>query len=124
MDKQTQRLLDILVKACGDTGASKILEVADLIAAFPTKYRPTPECIQSTIKYLADLEMVDVRHSDDQHVAIAILPRGRIYKEERSLQKETKRIGNGILALIIFGSFLAAFAASLLANVVVNSFWN
>ena len=120
LDKQTKRFLDILVRMCGDNGEYKILEINDLIDAFPKRNRVTCEFIRATAKFLADLEMIDVRHSDEAVLAVAILPKGRIYKEERALDKDTRKIKRGLLGLIIFGSFLAAFVASLLANVVVQ----
>ncbi|MCL2587711.1 MAG: hypothetical protein FWE31_05800 [Firmicutes bacterium] len=121
MDKQTRKLLDILAKNCGDNGEYKILEITEIIEAFPKKSRPTIGFISTTTKFLSDLEMIDIRHSDESHLAVSILPKGRIYKEERQLAADAKKWQKGLLGLIIFGSFLAAFVASLLAGVVVSS---
>jgi len=123
LDKQTKRLLGLLVKMCGDNGEYKILEIPELIDALPGKARITPEFIQTTSKFLADMELIDIRHSDENNLAVAVLPRGRIYKEDQKLAAQSKRYNRGLLGLIVFGSFLAAFIASLLANVIVNSLW-
>jgi len=120
IDRQTARLLDILVRTCGEGGEFKILEIADLVSAFPKKKPVTREFVTVTAKFLADMQMIDIRHSDEEHMAIAILPRGRIYKEERRLQTDAHKFNRGMLTLVVAGSFMAAFIASLLAGLVVH----
>ena len=105
-------------------GEYKILEITEITAKFPKKSKVGVDFVHSTSKFLSDMEMIDVRHSDEDVVAVAILPRGRIYKEEQRLQRVAPRkIGKGLIALIILGTLLTAVAGTVVAHLIIEHFF-
>ena len=119
LDKRTHKLLDVILQACGDDGAYKIVEIHDLINGMLPKYKVDTEILAQMIKFLVATELIDIKYNDDSVYCIGILPKGRIYEEAKVETRQSKAIGKGLTLLIIIGSFIAAFAGAVVANIIL-----
>jgi len=118
LDKRSFKLLDSLLKICGEDGSYKIIEYADISRAMLPRYRVDNENISQIVKFLAAAELIDVKYTDESVICVTILPKGRIYEEERSTQKQNKVLGKGMVFLIIFGSFLAGILGAIVGGIL------
>jgi len=121
LDKRTTKLLDVILRICGDDGAYKIIEIHDLIKGMLPKFKIDAENLTHMLKFLGDLGMLDIKYSDEQVHCIAILPKGRVYEEAKLEKKTNKAIGKGLAFFIVFGSFVAAMLGAFLANIILYS---
>ncbi|MCL2756224.1 MAG: hypothetical protein FWE45_04215 [Firmicutes bacterium] len=118
LDKRSYKLLDSLLHICGEDGSYKIIEYADIARAVLPRYKIDNENILQIIKFLAAAELVDVKYTDESVVCVAILPKGRIYEEERMARNQNKVMGKGMAFLIIFGSFFAAIIGAIVGGLL------
>jgi len=120
LDKRSKRLLNEIVRICGEDGAYKIIEKADLKNAMQPKYKVDGEMLEQMIKFLLATDMIDIKHDDENVYCIAIMPKGRIYEEQEQKTRENKVIGKGLAFFIIFGSFLASIVGAVIASVILH----
>ena len=118
LDKRSFKLLDVILKICGEDGSYKIIEFADISRAMLPRYKIDNENILQIIKFLAAAELIDIKYTDENVICVAILPKGRIYEEERSTQKQNKILGKGMVFFIIFGSFLAGILGAIIGGLI------
>jgi len=119
LDKRSKFMLEVILKLCGEDGAYKIIEVAELERGMMSKYKISSDEISHMMKFLSATEMIDVKHSDDNVYCLTVLPRGRVYEEEQQQVVQNKTISKGMAFLIIFGSFLAAIVGAVIASVII-----
>ena len=120
LDKRTAKLLDVLLRICGEDGAYKIIEIADLQREVTRKFKLDHENIIHIIKFLSATEMIDIKYTDDKVVCVAILPKGRIYEEEQLSRRDNRAISKGLAFMIVMGSFFAAIVGAVVASVIMN----
>ena len=119
LDKRTRKLLDLILRVCGEDGSYKIIEIHDLIKGMLPKYKIDSEIFGQMMKFLVGMELIDIKYTDESVTCVAILPKGRIYEESKAEKRHNRAIGKGIAILIIVGSFLAAMAGAFLANILL-----
>ena len=119
LDKRTKRLLDALLQICGEDGTYKIVEIIDMLRVM-SRYKMDAEVLGQCLRFLADAEMIDIKHADDAVYAIAILPKGRVHEETEGRKRNNAVLGRGLVFLIVFGSFLAAIVGAVVGGVLVG----
>jgi len=120
LDKRCKRLLDAVIRICGEDGAYKIIEKNDLRNEMLPRYKIDIEMLEQMIKFLVATDMIDIKHDDENVYCIAILPKGRVYEEQQQKTKENRVIGKGLAFFIIFGSFLASIVGAAVASVIIH----
>jgi len=117
LDKRTARLLIHLTRICED-GAFKVVEVGEMARAVSRK--ANLETIRPILKFLADSEMIDIKYSDESKYSLSVLPKGRVYVETQDSKKVDVTLSRRMIVAAIAGSFIAAFAGALLANIILK----
>ena len=120
LDKRTQKLLNHVLSLCGEDGTYKVLEISDLISGLAPRFKVDKEGLEQMMQYLYASQMIDVKYTDENVYCIMVLPKGRIYEEEKLAASKTKAIGKGLAFLIIFGSFLAAIIGAVVGGLIIN----
>ena len=115
LDKQTVKLLKYLVPICED-GSFKVIETTDMAKSVSRK--TAPESVMPMLKFLQDYEMVDIKYSDETKICLSVLPKGRVYVETQSNKRAGITLSRRMITIAITGSFIAAFAGALLANII------
>ena len=110
------------MSTCGEDGAYKIIENEDLRKGLAPRFKVDDEMVSQMVKFLAAGDLIDIKYSDDKVHCIAILPKGRIFEEEKARQIESRTLGKGIAFLIITGSFFAAIIGAVIGGVIVALF--
>jgi len=119
LDKRTAKLLEVILKLCGDDGAYKIIEIHDLVKGMLPRFKLDAEMLDQMMKFLLGMEMIDKKYSDESVYCIAILPKGRIYEEAKAEKRSVRTMTKGLALMIIFGSFIAAMLGAFLANILL-----
>jgi hypothetical protein len=109
LDKRTVKLLENLIKICGD-GSYKIIEIEDLIKGMAPRYKLDAEAIAQIISFLSDAGMIDIKYSDDKVHCVAVLPKGRVFEESQGSSSPHAVASNRKLAIL---TVIAAFAGAL-----------
>ena len=116
LDKRSKKLLDVLLKKCGEDGAYKILEIEDIQRA--VRLKMDSEGLDHAMKFLAVQEMIDVKYNDEKVYCIAILPKGRLYEETRVNEKRGSKMSRLVVLVIVASAFVGAFLGTALANII------
>jgi hypothetical protein len=119
LDKTTAIVLNTINDQCKDNSYI-VLKNEDITPGIPRKKRLDDEGVKETIDYLAEREYIKLKYSDEATYCLTILPKGRLYNEDRKEQKfrlkqENKR-NNGFLIKIAFISAVFAFLGAMFAN--------
>ena len=122
LDKRSRRMLDVLLRLCGEDGAYKILDASELRDGMSPRFRIDNDNIRHILKFLSDAELIDIKHSDETEYCVAILPKGRIFEEAQARKSRDKSISKGMVTLIILGSFIAAVVGAAVAGVILSLF--
>lgn len=117
LDKRSIKLLTYLTVVCED-GNFKVIERQDLAKAVSKK--ADSETVQSIVKFLQDNDMIDKKYSDETKYCLAVFPKGRVYIETLRDKKQEVVISRRLARFIIVGSFLAALAGVLIANILMK----
>ena len=121
LDKRSKSALRYFVQECNE-GGYKILEVDDILAALPKKYKADEEVVSQIVKYLENGEYISVKYADKQQYCICPLPFGRQFIENiDQTEKNNKKTLFGTIknALILFiSSFLGAFLGTFMFYVL------
>ena len=108
LDKRSTRLLDVLLTLVGGDGSYKVIEKTEIIAGMGTRWKIDAAGLDHMLIFLSTQEMIDVKHSDETDVAVAILPKGRVHEETAIVESAGRGISKKIAWLIILGTFVAA----------------
>ena len=117
LDKRSAKLMSILTVICAD-GSYKIIEIGELIKAMLPRFTIDAQELMRIIQFLCGNEMIDVKYSDENVHCIAVLPKGRVYEESRSVQKRGTKIGRFWWVFLIAACFIASFVGAVLARFV------
>ncbi|MCL2846348.1 MAG: hypothetical protein FWE38_01530 [Firmicutes bacterium] len=120
LDKRSRRLMDLLLHMCGEDGAYKILEICDLQNGM--KQKMDIENLGHIMKFLAAMELVDIKYSDDKVYCIAILPKGRLHEETIVSKKHEGVVNRRLAFLIVLGSFIGAVLGAAFSEVIRSLF--
>jgi len=117
LDKRSYRLLESLIEICGEDESYKIIEFTELAKGMLPR-KMDNEGILQIVKFLAAADLIDIKYTDETVICISILPKGRLYEEERATRKQNKALGKGMAFLIIFGSFLAGIVGAIVGGIL------
>lgn len=117
LDKRSIKLLTYLTVVCED-GNFKVIERQDLAKAVSKK--ADSETVRSIVQFLQDNDMIDKKYSDETKYCLAVFPKGRVYIETLRDKKQEVVISRRLARFIIVGSFLAALAGVLIANILMK----
>ncbi len=121
LDKQTNILLNYFNESSQD-GAYKVLEKNEMINSFPKKYKVDDDSLKSMIEHLEERNYINVKYSDDKVYCLAVLPKGRLFKEKMlELKKEQAKYNKLIIttmSLSCVAAFVGAFCAMILYNIL------
>lgn len=111
-------MLANLLRICAD-GSYKIIEIRELEKAMLPRYGTDAHGVGQIITFLASNELIDVKYNDENVYCIAVLPKARIYEENRQQErKQQKPIKWWMYALFFGGCFAAAFLGAFVTRFI------
>lgn len=119
LDKRSARLLDVILDLCGQDGAYKILEIPEMQNGMLPRFKIDIEVLSQILKFLAAADMIDIKYNDENVYCVAVLPKGRLFEEERQRARDNRVLGRGMAVIIIMGSFFAAIIGAVIGGVLV-----
>lgn len=124
LDKVTSNVLNAINENCKDN-SYVIIKSSDINMYLSQKKQLDNESIKETVDYLAEREYIKLKYSDEETYCLTMLPKGRLFSEDRKeqkrrLKKENKR-NNIFLLKISLVSGIFAFLGALLANIIIGS---
>lgn len=117
LDKRTTKLMDGLLQICGEDGAYKIIEIAEMQRILQ-KYKVGTDELNHMLRFLSAGDMIDIKHVDETVYCLAILPKGRIHEEAQARKEQNRVLGKGMVFLLVFGSFLAAVVGAVIGGIL------
>ena len=120
LDKRTKKLLDVILRICGDDGAYKIIEIDEIVKGMSPRFKIESEGLAQIFKFMIAMELIDIKYNDENVYCLAVLPKARIYEEHKIEKKKEKAIGKTLVTVMIFGSFFAAMVGSMLAHILLT----
>ena len=117
LDKRTVKLLKNLAHICED-GTFKVIDIPDMAKVISKK--ADADTIRPILKFLADDALIDIKYSDENKYCLSVLPKGRVFVETQDSNKIDVTLSRRMIAAAIAGSFFAAFAGALLANIILK----
>lgn len=115
LDKRTKTLLDIINKECANTGY-KVLEINDLVLAFPSWFGMDKEGVIDCINTLSEKEYISVKYLDELEVCLSPLSKGRLDFENRIDEQIEKR---GYERKYFLFAFLGSMVGGIIAGLII-----
>ena len=117
LDRKTDIILNILSNS--SNGDYKVLEIAYIIERLPQKYASTTyDEISNILKYLKDLEYIDIKYFDESEVCFVVLPKSKIYEENLLEDKKLNRKIALVLLMSGIVSGVCGFCGAFLSHIL------
>jgi hypothetical protein len=113
LDKRTSALMSMINEECNE-GSFKVLEIEDIIASLPKRYKLDRVNLKQMMDFLVERDFLEVKYYDDNEYCLSPMPKGRLYHEQAREEKKIKARQREFIIYTIMGSFFAAFAGALL----------
>ncbi len=118
LDERTDILLDYINGYCKDE-SFKIIDISEMISAFPQKFKMDNDGILQMLTYLKERDYIVEKYSDGEQFCLCPLPKGRHYYENKAEKKRVEQAQSSKNAKItFFASLLGGFFGSLLVFLV------
>jgi len=117
LDKRTSALMSMINEVCNE-GSFKVLEIADIIASLPRRYKLDRGNLKQMMDFLVERDFLEVKYYDDNEYCLSPMPKGRLYHEQARDEKKQKSRERELIVYTIIGSFIAAFAGALLGIIL------
>ncbi|MCL2176599.1 MAG: hypothetical protein FWB72_01405 [Firmicutes bacterium] len=117
LDKKTFAMLETIINLCGDS-SHKIIEVDDIVKAFPKKFKIDAQVAKILVNYLIERDYLECKYKDENSFSLMPLPKGRLYSEKEREEKRQKRSYIYVALFAIIGSVIGGFIGTVLANLL------
>ena len=104
LDKRTYQILSRMAHVCCD-GSYKIIDRTELST--------DDSVLASSLQYLKDNEMIDVKYADEKVCCVNVMPKGRLALGDR-VNVRRRVLGGAVYLYIIGGCFVAGFVGAFL----------
>ena len=117
MDKRKLTLLKYLLDNCSD--GYKVVDTKKLLTTIK-KYKNNYESLEKDIKYLQQMQYIDLKYMDNLNLCLCTKDNSRILQENLKIENGSKKqvLLNLILTIFISGvmSFVGAFLAIIITR--------
>ncbi|MBQ7885040.1 MAG: hypothetical protein IJ318_02985 [Clostridia bacterium] len=121
LDERSKKVLNYLVKECNE-GSYRVVDVADLLEALPSKFKPDSATVALCMDYLEKGNYISIKYKDSKMYCVTPLPFARQILEnesnERQKSKKLFKIGSFLYVLVFICAFLGTFVAILVYGLI------
>lgn len=90
LDERSNDLLKIINSKCAE-GSFNVLEISELIAEMPRKFKADAELIKKIVPSLSAEGYIEIKYEDEEKICVMPTVRGRSFFEERLAVNGEKR---------------------------------
>ena len=121
LDIRTKTILKYLTSECTE-GSFRVIEVSDLMACLPKKFKPDNALVAQCMEYLEKGNYISIKYKDNSMYCVSPLPFARQILESESNERQKVRkfvkMGSMLYILIFVFAFLGSFMAILVYGMI------
>lgn len=121
LDLRSKSILKYLVSECNE-GSYRVIEIKELIACIPKKYKADNSIIVQCMQYLEKGNYISIKYKDNSMYCVSPLPFARQMLESESNEKQKAKkfikMGSMLYILIFVFAFLGSFMAIIVYGMI------